>query len=61
MNELSDSSKENYIQKMMKRYEFISKISNYYVKNSKNFFKNKIYFYCEIIRNIIIFPSLFIQ
>ena len=32
MNELSDSSKENYIPKMMKRYKFISKVTNYYVK-----------------------------
>ena len=32
INELSDSSKENYISKMMKRYEFISKVTNYYVK-----------------------------
>mgnify|MGYP003523823046 FL=1 len=32
INELSDSSKENYIPKMMKRYEFISKVTNYYVK-----------------------------
>ena len=29
IKELSDSSKENYIQKMMKRYEFISKATNY--------------------------------
>ena len=32
IKELSDSSKENYIPKMMKRYEFISKVTNYYVK-----------------------------
>ena len=32
INELSDSLKENYIPKMMKRYEFISKATNYYVK-----------------------------
>ena len=32
MNELSDSSKENYIPKIMKRYEFISKAINYSYK-----------------------------
>ena len=32
IKELSDSSKENYIPKMMKRYEFISKVTDYYVK-----------------------------
>ena len=32
MNQISDSSQENFIPKMMKRYEFIPKISNYYVK-----------------------------
>ena len=29
INELSDSLKENYIPKIMKRYEFISKATNY--------------------------------
>ena len=29
MNKLSDSSIENYIPKIMKRYEFISKATNY--------------------------------
>ena len=42
MNELSDSSKENYIQKMMKRYEFISKATNYSMETiRKMFFKTK--------------------
>ena len=29
MNQISDSSQENFIPKMMKRYEFISKATNY--------------------------------
>ena len=32
MNELPDSSKENYIPKIMKRYEFISEATNYSYK-----------------------------
>ena len=29
MNQISDSYQENFIPKMMKRYEFISKATNY--------------------------------
>ena len=44
MNELSDSSKENYIPKMMKRYKFISKVTNYSIETiRKMFFKTKTY------------------
>ena len=32
MNQISDSSQENFIPKMMKRYEFISKATNYSVE-----------------------------
>ena len=46
MNELSDSSKENFIPKMMKRYEFISKATNYSMETiRKIFFKTKMYCY----------------
>ena len=49
MNELSDSSKENYIPKMMKRYEFISKATNYSMETiRKMFFKTKTYCYHRI-------------
>ena len=49
MNELSDSSKPNYIPKMMKRYEFISKATNYSMETiRKMFFKNKTYCYHRI-------------
>ena len=49
MNELLDSSKENYIPKIMKRYEFISKATNYYMETiRKMFFKTKTYCYHTI-------------
>ena len=49
MNELSDSSKENFIPKMMKRYEFISNLTNYSVETiRKMFFKTKTYCYHRI-------------
>ena len=49
MNELSDSSKENYIPKMMKRYKFISKVTNYSIETiRKMFFKTKTYCYHRI-------------
>ena len=49
MNELLDSSKENFIPKMMKRYEFISKATNYYMETiRKMFFKTKTYCYHTI-------------
>ena len=49
MNELLDSSKENFIPKMMKRYEFISKATNYYMETiRKMFFKTKTYCYHRI-------------
>ena len=32
MNQISDSSQENFIPKMMKRYEFISNLTNYSVE-----------------------------
>ena len=38
MNELSDSSKENYIPKMMKRYEFISKATNQSMETIRKMF-----------------------
>ncbi|WP_406602289.1 hypothetical protein ACJA29_02230 [Metamycoplasma sualvi] len=38
MNELSDSSKENYIPKMMKRYKFISKVTNYSIETIRKMF-----------------------
>ena len=49
MNELPDSSKENYIPKIMKRYEFISKVTNYSIETiRKMFFKTKTYCYHRI-------------
>ena len=49
MNELLDSSKENFIPKMMKRYEFISKAINYSMETiRKMFFKTKTYCYQRI-------------
>ena len=38
MNELPDSSKENYIPKIMKRYEFISKATNYSMETIRKMF-----------------------
>ena len=49
MNELLDSSKENFIPKMMKRYEFISKAANYSMETiRKMFFRTKTYCYQRI-------------
>ena len=49
INELSDSSKENYIPKIMKRYEFISKAINYSMETiRKILFKIKTYCYKKI-------------
>ena len=49
MTELSDSSKENFMPKMMKRYEFISNLTNYSVETiRKMFFKTKSYCYHRI-------------
>ena len=49
MNELSDSSKPNYIPKIMKRYEFISKATNYSMETiRKMFLKTKTYCYHRI-------------
>ena len=49
MNQISDSSQENFIPKMMKRYEFISKATNYSVERiRKMLFKNKTYCYHRI-------------
>ncbi|WP_406602293.1 hypothetical protein ACJA29_02260 [Metamycoplasma sualvi] len=46
MNQMSDSSQENFIPKMMKRYEFISKATNYSMETiRKMFFKTKMYCY----------------
>ena len=46
MNQISDSSQENFIPKMMKRYEFISKVTNYSMETiRKMFFKTKMYCY----------------
>ncbi|WP_406602856.1 hypothetical protein ACJA29_01495 [Metamycoplasma sualvi] len=46
MNELSDSSKENYIPKIVKKYEFISKATNHSMETiRKMFFKTKMYCY----------------
>ena len=54
MNELPDSSKENYIPKMMKRYDFISNLTNYSVETiRKILFKTKMYCYHRI-KNILI-------
>ena len=38
INELSDSLKENYIPKIMKRYEFISKATNYSMETIRKMF-----------------------
>ena len=49
MNQISDSSQENFIPKMMKRYEFISKATNYSMETiRKMFFKTKTYCYHRI-------------
>ena len=49
MNQISDSSQENFIPKMMKRYEFISKATNYSMETiRKMFFKTKTYCYQRI-------------
>ena len=49
MNQISDSSQENFIPKMMKRYEFISKATNYSVETiRKMLFKTKTYCYHRI-------------
>ena len=49
MNQISDSYQENFIPKMMKRYEFISKATNYYMETiRKMFFKTKTYCYHRI-------------
>ena len=49
MNQISDSSQENFIPKMMKRYEFISKATNYSVETiRKMLFKTKTYCYKKI-------------
>ena len=38
MNQISDSLKENFIPKMMKRYEFISKATNYSMETIRKMF-----------------------
>ena len=49
MNQISDSSQENFIPKMMKRYEFISNLTNYSVETiRKMLFKTKTYCYKKI-------------
>ena len=49
MNQISDSYQENFIPKMMKRYEFISKATNYSMETiRKMFFKTKTYCYHRI-------------
>ena len=54
MTQLLDYSKENFIPKMMKRYEFISKATNYSMDTiRKMFFKTKTYCYHRI-KNILI-------
>ena len=54
MNQISDSSQENFIPKMMKRYEFISKAINYSMETiRKILFKTKTYCYHRI-KNILI-------
>ena len=46
---MSDSSQENFIPKMMKRYEFISKATHYSMETiRKMFFKTKTYCYHRI-------------
>ena len=41
MNQISDSSKDNYIPKMMKRYEFISKATNFSMETIRRMFSKK--------------------
>ena len=49
MNQISDSSQENFIPKMMKRYDFISNLTNYSVETiRKMLFKTKTYCYKKI-------------
>ena len=49
MNQISDSSQENFIPKMMKRYDFISNLTNYSVETiRKILFKTKMYCYHRI-------------
>lgn len=49
MNQISDSSQENFIPRMMKRYEFISNLTNCSVETiRKMFFKTKTYYYKKI-------------
>ena len=49
MNQISDSYQENFIPKMMKRYKFISKVTNYSIETiRKMFFKTKTYCYHRI-------------
>ena len=49
MNQISDSSQENFIPKMMKRYEFISKAINYSMETiRKILFKTETYCYHRI-------------
>ncbi|WP_406602291.1 hypothetical protein ACJA29_02240 [Metamycoplasma sualvi] len=38
MNQISDSYQENFIPKMMKRYEFISKAVNYSIETIRKMF-----------------------
>ena len=38
MNQISDYSQENFIPKMMKRYEFISKATNYSMETIRKMF-----------------------
>ena len=38
MNQISDSYQENFIPKMMKRYEFISKATNYSMETIRKMF-----------------------
>ena len=49
MNQISDSYQENFIPKMMKRYDFISNLTNYSVETiRKILFKTKMYCYHRI-------------
>ena len=41
MNQISDSYQENFIPKMMKRYEFISKATNYSMEKIRKMFFTK--------------------
>ena len=38
INQISDSSQENFIPKMMKRYKFISKVTNYSMETIRKMF-----------------------